>query len=319
MAVDTVCQGMVAAAPIPVAVGPHDEGALVEAVETGGGQIVPVNEAAVLISFNGDYEWVRTALHPGLRWVQLGSAGVEKWLSSGLIDQQRVWTACMGLYAKPIAEHALALMLMAGCALHDRIRSPRWGDDLWGAPGGQRLIGRRVGILGCGGIGEALIRLLLPFDAVTIALTRTGREVPGASSSIGMEGLEEMLAESDYVVVAAPATSATTGLMSQERLALMQQTAWLVNVSRGALVDTHALVTVLEEETIGGAALDVVDPEPLPDDHPLWKLPNAIITPHVACPRDLSMRLFARRVAENLRRFGSGEELIGVVDVNAGY
>jgi D-3-phosphoglycerate dehydrogenase len=258
-------------------------------------------------------------LHPGIRWVQLGSAGIEKWLREGLIDRQRVWTSCRGVYARPIAEHALALMLAAACNLPERIRARRWGPWAWGAPGASRLFGRTVGIIGCGGIGEALVQLLQPFHPVILALTRTSRIIPGATTSLGHDGLDRLLADSDYVVVAAPHTASTVKLISGKKLALMRRTAWLINVSRGSIIDTDALVAALAAGTIGGAALDVVEPEPLPDDHPLWSLPNVIITPHSACTREHSLELFAARLQENLVRYRLGADLLGVIDIETGY
>nr|MBA2513735.1 hydroxyacid dehydrogenase [Solirubrobacterales bacterium] len=115
------------------------------------------------------------------------------------------------------------------------------------------------------------------------------------------------------------ATDGTRHLVSERELAAMREDAWLINVARGSLVDTNALVAALREHAIAGAALDVTDPEPLPDGHPLWDLPNALITPHLATPPDAERRHFAERVRENVRRFAAGEPLEGVVDPEGGY
>lgn len=302
-----------------VCIWPSDERILVETVSKAGGTIAPAEKAEVLVSFNGDVDFVRRALHPGIRWVQIGSAGVDKWVNAGVIDRERVWTASRGVYAPPIAEHTLAFMLAAARNLPERIRARQWGLDRWGGLEGRRLFGATVGIIGCGGIGQALIELLQPFRVVTMCLTHSGRTVPGATVSVGREGLDRLLTASDYVVIAAPHTPSTTKLISREKLALMRKTAWLINVARGAIVDTGALVEALETGAIGGAALDVVEPEPLPDDHPLWRFANVVITPHCACSRSLSLDLFAERLQENLRRFRIGEELIGAIDLDKGY
>jgi phosphoglycerate dehydrogenase-like enzyme len=160
--------------------------------------------------------------------------------------------------------------------------------------------------------------LLTPFDVRTVALTRSGRQVPGASVSLGLGGLAGLLAESDYVVLAAPATPETDGMISAERLALMRDGACLINVGRGTLVDTDALVAELRDGRIS-AALDVTDPEPLPSDHPLWTLPNAIVTSHTANTGRLGRAAMASRVSENLVRFARGEEPLGLVDPVARY
>ncbi len=218
-----------------VCVWPSNEWVLVEAISEAGGTITPAEEAEVLVSFNGDADFVRRALHPGIRWVQFGSAGVDKWMIAGVIDRQRAWTSCRGVYGPPIAEHTLAFMLAAASNLPEKIRARQWGPVAWGGREGRRLLGETVGIIGCGGIGQALIELLEPFRAVTICLTHSGRAVPGATVSVGKDGLDHLLRESDYVVIAAPHTPSTAKLISREKLALMRKTAWLINVSRGAI------------------------------------------------------------------------------------
>jgi D-3-phosphoglycerate dehydrogenase len=125
--------------------------------------------------------------------------------------------------------------------------------------------------------------------------------------------------DAQHVVLATPATAATSRLIGRPQLEAMREDAWLVNVARGSVVDTDALVAALRTGQIAGAALDVTDPEPLPDGHPLWDLPNALITPHVATPPDAEARHFARRVRENVQRLAAGEELEGVVDPEGGY
>jgi phosphoglycerate dehydrogenase-like enzyme len=181
------------------------------------------------------------------------------------------------------------------------------------------LFERTVGIVGCGGIGEALIKLLKPFHVTILGLTFSGRRVPGATISLGADGVDGLLERSDYVVIAAPLTPATRNLISRARFSLMRKTAWLINVSRGAVVDTAALVSALERGGIGGAAVDVVEPEPLPADHALWSLRNVLITPHTACSRELSLALFAVRLRENLRRFQKRKQLLGAIDLGKGY
>ncbi len=152
-----------------------------------------------------------------------------------------------------------------------------------------------------------------------VALTRTGRAVPAATCSIGPGGLDRLLGESDWVVLSAPATSRTRRMIGERELALMRPDAWIVCVSRGSILDTDALVAALANGRIGGAALDATDPEPLPDDHELWQLGNVIITPHVATTPPMHAGALCRRVRENVSRFRSAEELIGLVDVEQGY
>jgi phosphoglycerate dehydrogenase-like enzyme len=291
-----------------------DSEVLESAVRSGGGSVVPLEQANAIVCTGDDVELLRRSLLPDVRWVQLGAAGIEMWFDAGLMTPDVVWTAAKGVYARPIAEHILAMILAAARGLPARARARTWGPT-----GGRLLSGRTVGVVGAGGTGAELIRLLAPFAVRTIALTRDGREVPNADINVGPSGLDELLAQSDFVVLATALTQETAGLISSERLAQMRPDAWLINVARGGLVDTEALVLALAAGTIGGAALDVTDPEPLPDDHVLWEIPNVLITPHVACTPAIGVGLLARRVEENVRRFGRGDGLLGVVDQSLGY
>jgi phosphoglycerate dehydrogenase-like enzyme len=176
-----------------------------------------------------------------------------------------------------------------------------------------------VTIVGAGGIGRALIPMLVPLGARVVAVNRSGRPVDGADRTVGVAELDTVLPGTDHVVVAAPSTPDSRHLIDGARLAALKPTSWLVNVARGELVDTDALVAALRDGVIAGAALDVTDPEPLPDGHPLWTEPRAIITPHSANPGPLSERALAERVADNIARRIAGAPLLGRVDLDAGY
>src|SRR5215210_2464355 len=289
--------------------------AFIEAVESGGGTVtLDLEEAEAIVWLGSDKTKLPAMLHPGVSWVQLPSAGVESWMEEGLIDTERVYTSAAGAYSETVAEHALALMLAGARRLPESARATRW-EVGWG----RSLAGSTVVILGAGGIGRALIRMLEPFGTRTLAVTRSGREVPGATASYAADRIEELWPEGDFFVVAAPATGDTEKMIGARELDAMQSHAWVVNVARGSLVDTDALVEALAEGRIGGAALDVTDPEPLPDGHPLWTEPRALITPHTANPPDALARALAERIEENVSRFKAGEELMAVVDVEAGY
>jgi D-3-phosphoglycerate dehydrogenase len=290
---------------------------LEQAVRQGGGVVGPLDSADGVVSLTGDPAEL-PALPDSVRWVQLPSAGVEQWIRSGAVDDGRVWTSATGSFGLAVAEHALALMLAADKALHSFARERTW------IPGGRHevrsLAGETVLIVGAGGIGRALIGLLAPFGAEVIAVTRRGRDVPGAALTLPAGDVSEKVwGAARHVVVAAPATDGTRHLVGARELAAMREDAWLVNVARGSLVDTDALVEALRSGSIAGAALDVTDPEPLPDGHPLWELPNALITPHVATPPSTERIAFAERVKENVRRLAAGEELEGLIDPEGGY
>jgi phosphoglycerate dehydrogenase-like enzyme len=208
-------------------------------------------------------------------------------------------------------------MLAADKALHRFARERAWTGE--GRHEVRSLEGASVLIVGAGGIGRALIGLLEPFGAEVIAVTRRGHDVRGAARTLAADRLDEVWGEARHVVIAAPATDGTRHLVGARELAAMREDAWLINVARGSLVDTDALVDALRSGSIAGAALDVTDPEPLPGDHPLWTLPNVLITPHVATPPEAERRHFAARVRENVRRLAAGEDLEGLIDPEGGY
>jgi phosphoglycerate dehydrogenase-like enzyme len=284
------------------------------AVREGGGETGPLEGADGLVWLGGRPEEL-PEIPDSVRWVQLPSAGVEQWLRAGVIGDGPVFTSAVGAFGLPVAEHALALVLAAAKALPRSARAQSWDPD--GRDHVRALEDSTVAIVGAGGIGRALISLLAPFGAEVIAVTRRGRPVEGAARTLPTDRVDEAFPEADYVVVAAPATDGTRHIVGASELAAMREDAWLINVARGSLVDTDALVEALRSGSIGGAALDVTDPEPLPDGHPLWEL--ALITPHVGTPPDAEARHFADRVRENVRRLAAGEELVGVVDPEGGY
>jgi D-3-phosphoglycerate dehydrogenase len=290
-----------------VHVGPEPDRAIEEAITVAGGRIGPLDEADALVWLNAGSNTFPGDLPAAVRWVQLPSAGVESWL--GRIDGERVWTSAAGAYGLPVAEHALALMLAGTRRLADCARAQTWTD-----PPARPLDGSTVAIVGAGGIGRALIALLEPLDVEVLAVTRRGRD-----GTLPADRLPEVLPAAHHVVIAAPATPDTRDVIGAAELEAMRDDAWLVNVARGSLVDTDALVAALAAGTIGGAALDVTDPEPLPDGHPLWSEPRALITPHIANPDATLRHYLARHVEENVRRFAAGEELLAVIDPDAGY
>ena len=295
--------------------GPEHSPVVAEAVERAGGELTEPGEANVVV-WLGDPapEVIREVVHTGIRWVQLWSAGPDWWVEQGIVDRERVWTRVEDVYAADVAEHALAFILAAARCLPQEARRRRWH-----AGGGARLAGQTVGIVGAGAIGRETIARLRPFGVRTIAQTRSGRTVSGADRSVDRDGLEDLLRESDYVVIAAPLTSETEGLIGTRELGLIGPEGWLVNVARGRLVVTDQLVAALQAERIAGACLDVTHPEPLPEDHPLWRFDNVLITPHAANPPGTVMEPLARLVEENVRRFREDRELLGVIDPERGY
>lgn len=293
-----------------------------DAVVAGGGQLVDVGEAEALVWTDagdvdgGAPETLRRLLadQPQVRWVQLPWAGIEPYVRAGVFDDDRTWTCGKGVYARPVAEHALGLAL-AGMRDLKRFALAR----SWGEQAGISLSGGRVTIFGGGGIARELVGLLRPLGATVTVVRRTPQPMDGVEHVYGFAERYEALKGADVVFVALALTEETRGLIGEVEFELMEPHAWLVNVARGEHVVTEHLVIALRDETIGGAALDVTDPEPLPDGHPLWALPNALITPHTANTEDMAVPLLSERIRDNVRRFAAGDELIGRVDPALGY
>jgi phosphoglycerate dehydrogenase-like enzyme len=289
-----------------------------KAIRNAGGEPTDVDaQADALVWLEpGDIDGFRAALAAAnsARWVQLPFAGVEKVAAAGLFDPARVWTSAKGAYAEPVAEHALALALAGLRLLPQRIAARSWGKM-----GGTSLYDQPVTILGGGGITASLLELLAPLRVTATVVRNRPDPLPGAARTVGQAGLHEALADAQVVFLALALTPDTHGIIGAAELAAMRRDAWLVNVARGGVVDTDALVSALTEGTIAGAALDVTDPEPLPDGHPLWQLENCIITPHTADTTEMVVPLLARRIQENVARFAAGEPLVGIVDTSLGY
>ncbi len=288
---------------------------LVEAIEAGGGVIVPLAEAEAIVwsSPTGpDVLATSVASAPHVHWVQLPWAGIEPFID--VLDDAHLWTCGKGVYAEPVAEHVMMLALAGMRGLADYASA-----NTWAAPHGQNLLGANVVILGAGGITDSLLRLLGPFGCSITVVRRRAEPVAGADRVITMGRLDEALGSADLVVLALALTPVTCGLFDARRLSKMTSTAWIVNVARGAHIVTDDLVAALNDGVIGGAALDVTDPEPLPDEHPLWSTPNTIITPHVGNTQEMAKPLLSARVTENIARFAAGAPLIGIVDLASGY
>ncbi len=307
---------MSAARPLRIAVGPRPAGWAADAIRRGGGQAVTLDQHPVGLVWTdaSAVESLRRALAPQISWVQLPQAGIERVFEAGVIDRERRWTSAKGAFAEPVAEHALALTLAGLRRLKVRARARAWGE-----PAGVSLFGEPVTVVGGGGIATVLLRLLEPFRTPVTIVRLRPEPLPGAARTLGPDQLPEALAGARAVVLTPALTPRTRGLIGPAELAAMEPYGWLVNVGRGGLVDTAALVHALRAGQIAGAALDVTDPEPLPAGHPLWALPNCLITPHTADTEEMTRPLLAVRITENVRRLTAGQELVGRVDPDLGY
>lgn len=267
------------------------------------------------------------ALARRLRWVHSPAAAVHALISPELAATNIQVTNARDVHGPVVAEHALALMLALAKRLPAALRYQQqrtWSQQqLWDdSPRPRELSGSTLLLVGYGAIGRAVARLATAFGMEVLAVREHPDHPLTGSPDLQIrhtDQLDSLLPRADFLLLAAPLTEKTRGLVNAARLARMKPTAYLVNVARGPLVDDDALIAALRDRRIGGAALDVFEREPLPPDSPYWKLPNVLITPHSAA---LSERLWERHYAlfsDNLRRFLAGEPLLGVVDKHAGY
>jgi phosphoglycerate dehydrogenase-like enzyme len=291
-------------------------------------------ETEVLYSFHVPLDAPERA--PGLRWLQLHSAGADHLLGHPLMSSDVAITTNSGIHATPIAEYVLASMLAHRWRVPHWTRCQRegeWPSERWNLYARPELRGSTVGILGYGSIGREVGRLAHAFKMRVLALSRSGRRAESgyAVADTGdpagdlperfyqPEDLPAMLAECDYVVVALPLTPETRHFVGEAALRAMKPSAYLVNIARGDIVDEAALIRALREGWIAGAGLDVFELEPLPSDSPLWDLDNALISPHVAgfTPHydERAVDLFAT----NLARYLQGEPLLNLVNKERGY
>ena len=272
-----------------------------------------------------------------LTWVHSATSGVERALTPAALARDVLVTNARGVFSRPIAEHVLLMILAVSRHLPELLDLRH--ERTWQPLEGRELRELTIGIVGYGSLGQAVASLASAFGARVVAMrrrpdaageTRPARD-PGAGGDdvfpfeprldrlVGPDQLHELLAVSDIVVLAAPLTPETEGMIDEAALGAMKRDAWLINVARGRLVDDTALIRALRENRIGGAALDTFRDEPLPQASPYWELANVILTPHTAWSSarvlDRSIDLFC----DNLVRYSRGESLRNVVDPAAGY
>lgn len=288
---------------------------MVAAVEEAGGTVVPVEQASALMFADpmaADSFRAILAAGPEVEWIQLPYAGIETF--SDNLDTEHRWTCGKGVYAAPVAEWIMTALLTSFRAIPRYVRATSWQSQE-----GRDLRGAKLTILGGGGITDAFMRLIEPWECEVTVIRRRATPYPGAARTLAADKLHDGIADADAVIVALSLTAETAGVIDAAALAAMRPDSFLVNVGRGGHVVTDDLVAALRHEVIQGAVLDVTDPEPLPDGHPLWDLDNCVITPHVGNTAEMGLPLIADRVRENVARWIAGDDLVGSVDVDLGY
>ncbi|WP_080793761.1 D-isomer specific 2-hydroxyacid dehydrogenase family protein [Corynebacterium pacaense] len=298
---------------------PHKWTETIAAIEAAGHENVDRLDSAELLFFNGSAPEFPD-LPESVKIVQTAMAGIDALVDKGVVNTRIRWANAAGLYSDTVAESTLGLLLAQlhghvaitrarSWSVRDRVeRSVDWLYDH-----------KTVAVVGAGGIGTRLIEMLAPFNVKTIAVNNSGHPVAGADETFAMEDAGHIWSEADYFVLLMPLTEKTRGMVDSGILARMKPTAVVVNVGRGPLVVTEDLVSALEDGTIAGAALDVTDPEPLPDNHPLWNMDNVVITPHTANTSERIRALTGALTVRNIELFEAGEKMSTEVDVEEGY
>ncbi len=294
---------------------PAMHAALSAAVEAAGGTVVGPEDASALVwadpaAVDVFREHIDAAPHA--TWVQLPYAGIETLVH--LLDGSHHWTCGKGVYADACAEWMIAALLTAFRDMPTFARA-----DSWPKQTGRNLLSANITLLGGGGLAESFLRLIEPWGCATTVVRRSAEPIPGAARTFTTDDRLTAVADADAVIVCLALTPETTGIVDADLLAAMPDDAWLLNIGRGPHVDNDDLIAALDAGTIAGAVLDVTDPEPLPDGHALWRYDNVLITPHVGNTPEMGLPLIASRVKENVRRWIAGDELLGPVDLDAGY
>ncbi|HKZ51907.1 MAG TPA: D-2-hydroxyacid dehydrogenase [Candidatus Acidoferrales bacterium] len=260
-----------------------------------------------------------------LKWIHATAAGVDQLMREDIRRSPVIVTNSSGVMTVPMAEHTLGLILALARRLPSAVRyqqQKHWAQqDIWDEkPQPMEINGRTLVIVGFGAIGRELARRARACEMRVVGVKRDpSRGGEDADRVVGADELDAALAEGDFVVLATPMTPETRHLFGRERFAAMKPTAYFINIGRGALVDTEALVAALREGKIAGAAIDVAEREPLAPDSPLWEAPNLLITPHLSAASERLWHRHAALLLDNLDRYFAGRELLNVVDKDRGY
>jgi phosphoglycerate dehydrogenase-like enzyme len=263
---------------------------------------------------------------PELRLLQLTSAGVDRLLETDMVRSPRVQVAtASGLHATPISEYILGGMIAFAKGFPRAIEAQR--DRVWRPFWPRELEAATVAVIGLGAIGRRTTELARALRMRVLAVRRSAsRRMPGAECGepsvdevYPVSELLDVLGQADYVVLAVPLTNESKAMIGEPQLRAMKPSAVIINIARGAVIDQPALIEALRSGQIGGAVLDVTDPEPLPEDHELWSAPNLVITPHISGGTPRYMERAIEIFCDNLRRFVDGKPLRNVVDPDRGY
>jgi phosphoglycerate dehydrogenase-like enzyme len=272
-------------------------------------------EAEILISFAIPAQALLTA--KALRWVQAVSAGVDFLFPVRDHIGHVIVTNARGVHADIMGDYALGAMAMLQSDAPRMLRNQ--AEKKWERWARKPLTGQTLGVVGLGTIGQGIARRAAASGMTVVGTRRSGAPVSGVAQVYGPGAIGEMLGRCDFVVISLPGIKQTDGLFGDAELRAMKPGSFLINISRGSVLDEQALIAVLQERRIAGACLDVFAQEPLPQDNPLWSLPNVIVTPHIAGLREDTPELVTEIFLDNLGRYKRGEPMRNRVDLRQGY
>ena len=281
-------------------------------------QDAPLAGAEIIYGFGLPGDVINRA--PKLKWIQTISAGADRYLNDDLRNSRVMLTGVKGMHAVTIGEFVIGEMLMfakGAPACFQQKQVKQWKPFMPSV-----LHSKTVGIIGLGSIGREIARISKAFSMKVLATHRSARRAEHAryvDQIYPLDDLTGLLGESDFVVLALPLTRETTAMIGEKQLRSMKHTAFLINISRGSIIDEAALIRSLEEHWIAGAGLDVFQTEPLPANSRLWELPNIIFSPHIAGGMDNYIEQATAIFCDNLKRYIAGEKLLRIVNKHRGY
>jgi len=254
---------------------------------------------------------------PRLRWAQAMSAGVDNWLALPDLPAALTLTCARGTHTESMPENIIGALFHVAKPYAQVAEHQKQGK--WVHTVAQPLTGKTLGILGLGAIGQEVARIAVALGMHVIGTKRRPTRIPNVAEVLAPGQTDEVLSQSDFVLLLLPATPETENFIDAKRLARMKASAWLLNFGRGQIINDADLMAATTEKKIAGALLDVFRQEPLPTEHPFWTTPGIIVLPHIGGPHPQRDRFVARLFVENLKRFVDGEPLREVVDRAAGY